>query len=75
MRWRWPNEGVPLIFIQRQLGHSYLGITSIYLQGIDKRRDHRHRPPPQRADGPGQRLTSALNALPAPLIGQGLTGE
>jgi hypothetical protein len=35
MRWRWPHEGVPLIFIQRQLGHSYLGITSIYLQGID----------------------------------------
>ena len=29
------REGVPLIVIQRQLGHSYLGITSIYLQGID----------------------------------------
>jgi site-specific recombinase XerD len=28
-------EGVPLIVIQRQLGHSNLGITSIYLQGID----------------------------------------
>jgi site-specific recombinase XerD len=28
------HEGVPLIVIQRQLGHS-LGITSIYLQGID----------------------------------------
>jgi integrase len=27
--------GVPLIVIQRQLGHSNLGITSIYLQGID----------------------------------------
>jgi hypothetical protein len=26
---------VPLIVIQRQLGHSNLGITSIYLQGID----------------------------------------
>jgi hypothetical protein len=25
----------PLIVIQRQLGHSNLGITSIYLQGID----------------------------------------
>ena len=32
---RWPHEGVPLIVIQRQLGHSNLGITSIYLQGID----------------------------------------
>jgi site-specific recombinase XerD len=29
------REGVPLIVIQRQLGHSNLGITPIYLQGID----------------------------------------
>jgi hypothetical protein len=29
------HEGVPLIVIQRQLGHSNLGIASIYLQGID----------------------------------------
>jgi site-specific recombinase XerD len=29
------HEGVPLIVLQRQLGHSNLGITSIYLQGID----------------------------------------
>jgi site-specific recombinase XerD len=29
------REGVPLIVIQRQLGHSNLGITAIYLQGID----------------------------------------
>ena len=29
------REGVPLIVIQRQLGQSNLGITSIYLQGID----------------------------------------
>ena len=29
------HEGVPPIVIQRQLGHSNLGITSIYLQGID----------------------------------------
>jgi site-specific recombinase XerD len=28
-------EGVPLIVIQRQLGHINLGITSVYLQGID----------------------------------------
>jgi hypothetical protein len=26
---------VPLSVIQRQLGHSKLGITSVYLQGID----------------------------------------
>jgi integrase/recombinase XerD len=30
-----PREGVPLIVIQRQLGHSNLGITSVYLQGTD----------------------------------------
>jgi site-specific recombinase XerD len=29
------REGVPLIVIQRQLGHSDLGITSVYLRGID----------------------------------------
>jgi hypothetical protein len=29
------REGVPLIVIQRQLGHTNLGITSPYLQGID----------------------------------------
>ena len=32
---RWAHEGVPLVVIQRQLGHANLGITSIYLQGID----------------------------------------
>src|SRR5829696_3023750 len=29
------REGVPLIVIQRQLGHTNLGLTSFYLQGID----------------------------------------
>jgi site-specific recombinase XerD len=29
------REGVPLIVIQRQLGHTNLRITSIYPQGID----------------------------------------
>jgi integrase len=29
------REGVPLNIIQRQFGHANLGITSIYLQGID----------------------------------------
>jgi hypothetical protein len=28
-------HAVPLVVIQRQLGHSNLGITSVYLQGID----------------------------------------
>jgi integrase len=29
------HEGVSLNIIQRQLGHTNLGVTSIYLQGID----------------------------------------
>jgi site-specific recombinase XerD len=29
------REGVPLIVIQRQLGHSNVGITSVYLPSID----------------------------------------
>jgi site-specific recombinase XerD len=29
------REGVPLNIIQRQLGHTNLGTTSTYLQGID----------------------------------------
>ena len=29
------REGVPLTLIQRRLGHANLGITSVYLQGID----------------------------------------
>lgn len=30
------REGVPLNVIQRQLGHANLGVTSIYLEGIDR---------------------------------------
>ena len=40
------REGVPLIVVQRQLGHSNLGITSVYIQGIRQRRDHRDRSTP-----------------------------
>jgi site-specific recombinase XerD len=29
------REGVPLLVIQRQLGHAHLGVTSTYLQGIN----------------------------------------
>jgi site-specific recombinase XerD len=43
------REGVPLIVIQRQLGHTNLGITSIYLQGTDSTEIidtvHARRPP------------------------------
>jgi integrase len=48
------REGVPLIVIQRQLGHTNLGITSIYLQGIDSTEIidtvHARRPPMVRVD-------------------------
>ena len=43
------HEGIPLPIIQRQLGHAHLGITSVYLQGIDTREIvdtvHSRRPP------------------------------
>jgi site-specific recombinase XerD len=43
------REGVPLNIIQRQLGHTNLGTTSIYLQGIDPEEIiatvHKRRPP------------------------------
>lgn len=43
------REGVPLIVIQRQLGDTNLGITSIYLQDIDSTEIidtvHARRPP------------------------------
>ncbi len=29
------REGVPLVAIQRQPGHADLGVTSVYLRGID----------------------------------------
>jgi site-specific recombinase XerD len=49
------REGVPLVVIQRALGHSNLGITWVYLQGIDSVENHRHSPRPPRPDGPDQR--------------------
>ena len=43
------HEGVPLVVIQRQLGHAHLGVTSVYLQGIDNAEIidavHARRPP------------------------------
>jgi site-specific recombinase XerD len=48
------HEGVPLIVIQRLLGHANLGITSVYLHRIDSSeiistvhgRPSRRSPPP-----------------------------
>ncbi len=57
------REGVPLIVTQRQLGHTNLGITSIYLQGIDSTEIvdtvHARRPP----DGPRRHDASPVRAL------------
>lgn len=43
------REGVPLVVIQRQLGHANLAITSVYLRGIDNteiiRAIHERHPP------------------------------
>jgi site-specific recombinase XerD len=53
------REGVPLIVIHRQLGHSNLGITSVYLHGIDNAEiiETVHA---RRANDPGQHVASAL---------------
>jgi site-specific recombinase XerD len=61
------REGVPLVVIQRQLGHANLGITSVYLEGIDNRRDHRGRSCALRANDPRYRQSagSALTACSA----------
>jgi hypothetical protein len=56
------REGVPLIVIQRQLGHTNLGITSIYLQGIDNAEIIDTVPRPARPDGPRSQLAARLNA-------------
>jgi hypothetical protein len=50
------REGVSLIVIQRQLGHTSLGITSIYTQAIDFTEiiDTVDVPPPT-PDGPPRR--------------------
>jgi integrase/recombinase XerD len=43
------REGVPIVVIQRQLGHADLGVTSVYLRGIDNTEIidtvHERRPP------------------------------
>jgi integrase len=52
------REGVPLIVIQRQLGHSNLGLR--LPPRHRQRRDHRDCARPTRADDPRQRLAAAL---------------
>jgi Phage integrase family len=66
------REGVPLIVIQRQLGHSNLGITSVYLQGIDSGEIIETVHAPTGADDSRQRITAALIDCDArrPLVAQ-----
>jgi site-specific recombinase XerD len=55
------REGVPLLVIQRQLGHADLGITSVYLRGIDNTeivRAVHERPAPMIPAHNGLRVTS-----------------
>jgi integrase len=42
------HEGVPINIIQRQLGHTYLGATSIYLQGTTTQRSSQPSTPERR---------------------------
>jgi len=51
------REGMSLNVIQRQLEHTNLRVTSIYLQGDRQRRDHQRRPRPPSADDARQRRT------------------
>jgi hypothetical protein len=53
------REGVPLNVIQRQLGHADLGVTSVYLQGIDNTEVIRHRPVSPRAGDARERGRSS----------------
>ena len=55
------REGVPLNIIQRQLGHTNLGTTSIYLQGIDPEEILTAVHARRRADDVGQRRATSLS--------------
>jgi integrase len=55
------REGVPLIVIQRQLGHTKLGITSIYLEGIDSTEIVDTVPRAPRPDDPRPQLAPPLS--------------
>ena len=54
------REGVPLNVIRRHLGHANLGITSVYLQGIDNSEIIDTVTRPSGADTAGQRGPASL---------------
>ena len=55
------HEGVPLVVIQRQLGHSKSRDHFDLPPGDRQRRDHRHRPCPADSDGASQRPLALLS--------------
>ena len=59
------REGVPLNVIQRQPGHSNLGITSLYLRGIDNSEIINTVYAPPGADSACQRRTSLIGGVRA----------
>jgi integrase len=72
------REGVPLPVIQRQLGHSHVSTTSVYLQGSTSRRrgDHRHDPRAASADDARQRRPRTLRLGPSDdRVGRGPRGS
>jgi len=58
------REGVPLIVIQRQLGHTNLGITSVYLQASTTRRSSTRSTRAARAEA-GTRVVRDLDGVVA----------
>ena len=61
------REGLPLNVIQRQFGRTDLGVTSVYLEGIDNDEGDQRRPPPPGADDAGGR-GSAVSATGSEII-------
>ncbi|MGP0051461.1 MAG: tyrosine-type recombinase/integrase [Solirubrobacteraceae bacterium] len=68
------REGVPVNIIQRQLGHSDLGTTSTYLQGIDPS-DRQRRSLPPTTDDAGQRGARPMSDRAPRSSGRGARGS
>lgn len=65
------HEGVPLTVIQRQLGHTNPGVSSIYLQGIDNDRAR----PPRTDDARHCRARTGRGSALTPLSSDRLPAE
>jgi hypothetical protein len=70
------REGVPLVVIQRQLGHTNLGVTSVYLRGIDNTeiiQTVHDRPAPVISASDALRIDPRTQQAPAPDCGEAPT--